>query len=218
MVPAAGPTAPWFVVLPDADDAWAVRAALGDGSRLLAEHPSGRPWVLGRVPAGQLVTARAGDTALLLAGQHGLGPERLAAAAAAVRSIADLDRLAGSLPGSWHLVASVGGKVRVQGTVTGIRRVFTATVAGTAVAADRADVLAALLGARLDERRLALHLLHPHLLHPLAGLPVWRGVDVLRRRLLRAAGGRPGPHGALVERRPSRSCRWPRGRPGCGRR
>ena len=95
-------------------------------------------------------------------------------------------------------MASVGGKVRVQGTVTGIRRVFTASVAGTAVAADRADVLAALLGARLDERRLALHLLHPHLLHPLAGLPgLVRGVDVL-----------PGDSYVLLADGRARTVRW----------
>jgi asparagine synthase (glutamine-hydrolysing) len=52
-------------------------------------------------------------------------------------------------------------------------------VRGVPVASDRADVLAALTGAAPDERRLALHLLHPHVLYPVAGLPVWRGIDVL---------------------------------------
>ena len=47
------------------------------------------------------------------------------------------------------------------------------------VAADRADVLAGLLGAGLDEQRLALHLLEPPILYPLAGQPVWQGVDLL---------------------------------------
>jgi asparagine synthase (glutamine-hydrolysing) len=40
-------------------------------------------------------------------------------------------------------------------------------------------VLASLLGASLDERRLAVHLLEPPILHPLAGQPVWQGVEFL---------------------------------------
>ncbi len=112
-------------------------------------------------------------------GQHAVTPGQLADAAGRVREVADLDRLAASLAGSSHLVASVAGRVRVQGTVTGVRRVFSARVGGAAVAADRADVLAGLLDAELDEQRLALHLLEPHILYPLAGQPIWRGVDVL---------------------------------------
>jgi asparagine synthase (glutamine-hydrolysing) len=68
----------------------------------------------------------------------------------------------------------------VQGTVTGVRRVFHARIGTAAVAADRADLLAGLLDAGIDEQRLALHLLDPHILYPLAGQPVWRGVEVLR--------------------------------------
>ena len=40
-------------------------------------------------------------------------------------------------------------------------------------------MLAGLLGTGLDERRLALHLLEPHILYPLAGQPVWRGVELV---------------------------------------
>jgi asparagine synthase (glutamine-hydrolysing) len=40
-------------------------------------------------------------------------------------------------------------------------------------------VLAGVLGAGLEERQLALQLLDPHVLYPLAGQPVWQGVDVL---------------------------------------
>jgi len=52
-------------------------------------------------------------------------------------------------------------------------------VAGVPVAADRADILAGLAGTGIDPSRLALHLLHPHVLYPVAGLPVWHGVEVL---------------------------------------
>jgi asparagine synthase (glutamine-hydrolysing) len=127
-----------------------------------------------------MVTAgQAGPTKIIVLGQHAVTSEQLAEAAGRIRAVADLDRLAGSLVGSSHLVASVGGQVRVQGTVTGVRRVFHAKVDGVTVAADRADLLARLLSAALDEQRLAVHLLEPPILYPLAGQPVWRGVVLL---------------------------------------
>ena len=39
----------------------------------------------------------------------------------------------------------------------------------------RADVLAHLLNCSLDEQRLAVHLLEPPILYPLAGQPAWSG-------------------------------------------
>jgi asparagine synthase (glutamine-hydrolysing) len=185
-----GPGVPWFVVLPDTEAAGPVAAA---GASVLVAHPSGRPFVVGGAVAGRVTVGHARDAVLALIGQHSVTAVELTAAAGQVRGIADLDRLAGSLAGSSFLLASVAGRVRVQGTVTGVRRVFTASPGGVPVAASRADVLARLLGTGVDERRLALHLLHPHLLHPLAGLPVWHGVDALPGDSfleLTAAGGR----------------------------
>jgi asparagine synthase (glutamine-hydrolysing) len=169
----------WFVALADCDSA----GPLGDELRRHATrevgHPSGRPWLLGRWPESMLGSGQAGATKIAVIGQHALTSGQLADAAGRVRTVADLDRVAGSLAGSAHLLASVGGRVRVQGTVTGIRRVFHARVAGTTVAADRADVLARLLNSSLDEKRLAAHLLEPPILYPLAGQPVWREVALL---------------------------------------
>ena len=178
----AGFAASWFVVLPDSESARsardAVAAAPGPPIRTI-DHPSGRPWILGSWPEGAAVTGRAGRTALAVFGQHAETAESLERRTARIDDLAGVDRLARSLVGSVHLVASVGGRVRVQGTVTGIRRVFSAEVGGIPVAADRADVLARLRGAEIDEQRLALHLLHPHVLYPVAGLPLWRDVAVV---------------------------------------
>ena len=169
----------WFVVLADHDSVGPLGDALRRHAAGEVSHPSGRPWLVGRWPEGVLSSGQAGATKIAVVGQHALTSGQLAGAAGRVRTVADLDRVAGSLAGSVHLLASVGGRVRVQGTVTGIRRVFHARVAGTTVAADRADVLARLLNSGLDEQRLALHLLEPPILYPLAGQPVWRGVALL---------------------------------------
>lgn len=69
-----------------------------------------------------------------------------------VRTIADLDRLGAELSGSFHLVAAIDGKIRVQGSVSGLRRVFHTQVAEMTVAADRADVLAGLTQAVVSEQ------------------------------------------------------------------
>ena len=169
----------WFTVLGDHESARPAAVALRARATREVPHPSGRPWLLGRWPEGMVAIGQAGTVKLAAVGQHRITAEQLAEAAGRVQAVADLDRLATSLAGSFHLVASLDGRVRVQGTVTGIRRVFHARVGGVAVAADRADVLAGLLGTGLDERRLALHLLEPHILYPLAGLPVWRDVELL---------------------------------------
>jgi asparagine synthase (glutamine-hydrolysing) len=169
----------WFVVLPDCESAGLVSAHLRDHATRALMHPSGRPWVLGRWAEGAVTIGEAGRTKIALLGQHAATAAELGEVADRVGSITDLDRFAASLIGSSHLVASAAGEVRFQGTVTGIRRVFYARVGDITIAADRADVLAGLLDASLDVRRLALHLLEPPILYPLAGQPVWRGVDVL---------------------------------------
>jgi asparagine synthase (glutamine-hydrolysing) len=169
----------WFVVLVDDEAALPIASAVrADATRQLS-HPSGRPWLLGRWPEGAVTTGQAGPVKIAVLGEHAVTAEQLAGAADRICGVADLDRLAASLVGSSHLVASVAGRVRVQGTVTGVRRVFHANIGGVTVAADRADLLAGLLSMGVDERRLALHLLEPHILYPLAGQPVWRGVELL---------------------------------------
>ncbi len=170
---------PWFVALPDCESAGPVGAVLRAHAVHEISHPSGRPWLLGRWPEDAATVGAAGDAKLAVIGQHAISAGRLSKVAARIRAVADIDRFAASLVGSSHLIASVAGRVRVQGTVTGIRRVFHAGIDGATIASDRADVLAGLLDAGVDEQRLALHLLEPPILYPLAGESVWRGVALV---------------------------------------
>ncbi|CAL9362891.1 asparagine synthase-related protein [Streptomyces sp. enrichment culture] len=166
------PAPAWFAVLPDCRAASPTAAALGAGAPQRIDHASGRPWILGRWPEDTLALGTAGGVRLAVLGQHALTPEELTRAAHAH----GFDALAGGVPGSAHVIVSAGGRVRLQGTVTAMRRVCHARVGGTTVAADRADVLARLAGAPVDEPRLALRLLEPFILPPLTRTPVWRGV------------------------------------------
>ncbi|WP_037890783.1 lasso peptide isopeptide bond-forming cyclase [Streptomyces sp. NRRL S-87] len=173
----------WFTVLPDTDEAAAVAArALAHATQCL-HHRSGRPWLVGRWAPTGAVVGECGGTRIAVLGEHSVTAEaaRRAAAAAEATSLSALDRISATWAGSLHLVASSGGRVRVQGGVVGLRRVFFTdatfpAAGGVSVAADRADVLAELVGAELDERRLALELLTLGVPHPLSGSSMWKGV------------------------------------------
>lgn len=60
---------------------------------------------------------------------------RSRAAPAVLRDPAELDDLALTLSGQFHLLASVDGALRVQGSAYGARRVFHTRTGGTLVAA-----------------------------------------------------------------------------------
>ncbi|MEU6964759.1 lasso peptide isopeptide bond-forming cyclase [Streptomyces chrestomyceticus] len=196
----------WFVVLPDTDAATAVAAkALAYASHSL-RHASGRPWLVGRWAAETAVVAVHGETRVAVIGEHAVTlreARRAAAAVATAASLTALDRHSTAWAGSFHLIASSGGRVRVQGGVVDLRRVFHADAPSPAsgrvsIASDRADVLAELVGAALDERRLALELLTLGVPHPLSGSPQWRGVHV-----------QPGGHHlTLGNDGRARSARW----------
>ena len=97
-----------------------------------------------------------------------------------VRTAPELDALARALPGCFHLVASINGVVRVQGSLAGLRRVFHTRVEGVPVAGDRADVLAGLAGPRVDEQTLAVWVACGALVPPPVGeRSGWQGVRML---------------------------------------
>jgi asparagine synthase (glutamine-hydrolysing) len=166
----------WFVVLPDCPAAEPIAIALRDEATCVARHPSGRAWLLGRWAEEDATIARCGGTAIAVIGEHLLSAALLSQVAARVHTLADLDEPSTSWAGNFHLIASAAGQVRVQGPISGFRRVFHARADGVTVAADRADVLAGLTGAALDEARLAVALLEPGAPHPLGGEPMWRGL------------------------------------------
>ncbi|MGH3903458.1 MAG: asparagine synthase-related protein [Pseudonocardiaceae bacterium] len=74
------------------------------------------------------------------------------------------------------MIASVNGQVRVQGSLSALRQVFYARVAGLTVAADNAQVLVSSTGGDIDDRLIALRLAYPQLPYPLDGQCLWRGV------------------------------------------
>ncbi|MEU9121140.1 lasso peptide isopeptide bond-forming cyclase [Streptomyces sp. NPDC048506] len=175
----------WFLVLPDTPDEAVEKivAKARPHALQVISHPSDRPWLLGRWPEGALTVGGAGDARVAVLGEHAVTTAEATRAAETVLTTGSpdvLDRFAAAWPGSFHLLArSADASLRVQGGVVGVRRVFHARAGSTAVACDRADVLAELLGTHLDEERLALQLLAMGLTYPLNTVPPWRGVDTV---------------------------------------
>lgn len=174
-LPVAWPGEGWFVVLPDTERA-TVAAAAAPTPATRIDHVSGRPWLVGRWPAGEFQFAEVGTTRLAVVGHCPVGGAELSQWVSRIRDVADVDAVAASLPGSFHLIASVRGRLRFQGSVSGLRRVFHALVDGVTVATDRGDVMARMTGAAVDRRRLAARLLVPNAPYPLADGALWQGV------------------------------------------
>ncbi|MBZ4318736.1 hypothetical protein [Streptomyces huiliensis] len=167
-----------FVVLPDCDDALSAAPSLIRQDTRTTPHPSGRPWIAGHWHDGDVTAVRAGRAALAVIGCCPVRPEELRRRADVLRDLTALDGLARALPGSFHLVAALDGAVRVQGTASGLRLVFRATVGGVEVAAGDALPLAGALDSAPDEEELAVRLLWP-VPHPLFATSLWRGVTAV---------------------------------------
>ncbi|MGH4004246.1 MAG: asparagine synthase-related protein [Pseudonocardiaceae bacterium] len=167
------------MVLPDSDAALEVAVALGPHAPQTLPHPSGRPWLMGCWAADVLVSAQVAGVHVAVIGCCPVTATALSALAQRVRTVADLDWLGAGLSGSFHLVAAIDGQVRVQGSVSGLRRVFYTQLGELTVAADRTDVLAGLTAAAVDEQWLAGRLVYPYLPHPVADGCPWQGMQVL---------------------------------------
>ncbi|MFJ4536938.1 lasso peptide isopeptide bond-forming cyclase [Streptomyces tibetensis] len=184
-----------FAVFTDRADAAAVaRSFARPGSRTLA-HASGRPWLVGHWHDDDIVTASVGGASLAVVGCCPIDTDELGRRAARLRDLAELDALARSLPGSFHLVGALDGRIRVQGAASGLRLVFHAEIDGVRVAATRADALATALGSEPDVEELAVRLLWPAP-YPLFETSMWRAVTAVppQDAVLVAADGRTVRH------------------------
>ncbi|HEX4246724.1 MAG TPA: asparagine synthase-related protein [Pseudonocardia sp.] len=170
----------WFegwAALPDRPDARPLLEGAMPSVPDIAPHASGRPWLVGHLDRHQVTLAVVGTVRVAVIGTCPVTATRLSELVGRVRSIADLDAVAPELPGSWHLVASVDGVVRVQGGLVGLRRVFHVRVGGVTIAGDRADMLAALSGEGIDEQALAVRVACAgNTPPPLSDQSYWAGV------------------------------------------
>ncbi|WP_156757309.1 asparagine synthase-related protein [Actinokineospora pegani] len=163
----------WYAVaLPDTERSRGIAGRIA--APVVAEHASGRPWLVSTHPAEQVVLVAEGDARIAVLGFSDASEHRLRRAARGGDT--GVDDLANGLAGCHVVAASLAGKSTVLGSASGVTRVFTATVDGCPVVADRADVLADLIGASCDPVALAARMVRS-VPHPMAELPLWPGVE-----------------------------------------
>ncbi|WP_419998132.1 asparagine synthase-related protein [Streptomyces boninensis] len=166
-----------FIVLPDRPDGVGTDDAYPFTDPQVIRHDSGRPWIVGSWGTDDVLQAANGPVRVVVIGSCPVTTGRLTGLCRHVRTPADLNILARELPGSFHLIAAVGDEVRVQGSLSGLRQVFHTRTGDLPIAADRADALAAMTGAGLDEETLATRVVcGGKLPPPLADRSGWHGV------------------------------------------
>ncbi|MGX7674106.1 asparagine synthase-related protein [Plantactinospora sp. DSM 117369] len=171
----------WFVVVPDTEAGRALAEPLrqrATGLRMLT-HASGRPWLLGRWTDDEVAVAELGDRRLVALGEHRLSTDDLERRGAGARDAAQMCAALQGLPGSFHALAATPAGTAVHGSLSGYRRVYFVSVGEQTAAGDRADVLAGLGGAQVDDEALALRMLAPYAPWPIFWQPVWRGVHAV---------------------------------------
>lgn len=145
-----------WLVLPDRPDTQRARIKWPSQSRWTLAHASGNSWLVGSLDQ-EVTLASVGSLRVAVIGLSPITAGRLADLVTRVRTVAELDAVARVLPGHVQLVASMNGVVRVQGSVTGIRRVFHTRIHGVPIAGDQADVLARVANAGADTQELSVH-------------------------------------------------------------
>lgn len=151
-----------FLVLPDSPAAAETVRMRGQEPGNVLRHHSGRPWLLGRWADDDVLLLEAGRNKAVFLGAFGRPGDWLRRLLGSARTTADLDALARALPGCFHFVATLDGRVRAQGSLSTACQIFFGQVRGLTVAADRPGTVAELAGAGVDEQALALRLLSPY--------------------------------------------------------
>ncbi|MFF3431960.1 asparagine synthase-related protein [Streptomyces sp. NPDC002602] len=187
-----------FVVVPDTAEAELASKSHPFVSPKVISHPSGRPWVVGNWHSGDVVSAQAGPVRVVVIGYCTVTNARLSDLAKRVRELVDVDRLTESLHGSFHLIVSVNGRTRVQGSLAGFRRVYHARLGDVPLVADRADALACMTAADIDEEALAVRVVCGAALPPpVSEQSMWVGVRAV-----------PPDHYVAQEHHSARETRW----------
>ncbi|WP_328391882.1 asparagine synthase-related protein [Nocardia sp. NBC_00416] len=137
------------------------------------------------------------DIGLVLIGAVSAEVSELEKLASRTRRLDDFDRVSDEVPGSFHTIARIGDSTRVQGTISGLRRVFRTTGRIRAVAS-RSDMLASLTGAPLDETWIACRLLYPPMPDIVRSGSPWAGIHAVAT----------DQHAVLDPRGPIRTRTW----------
>lgn len=165
-----------LVLLPDSDSGSRLAEALS--LDVLMRYVSGRPLAVGRCYEGRTWSYGTSEHGLLAIGSLPLRAPQSALEWLERGLSADaLDSM--QIPGSFTLLARSRGRMRVQGTISGIRKIFWCRIGGETFAATDAAILAALGRFTPNVEALARWLVTPHAPYNFANATAWHGVSVV---------------------------------------
>lgn len=168
-----------FVIgFPDTEQAESLAARLLDSSNVVLEHSSGRPWLVGSIPEEHITHHSEDGVKVAVVGRTAVDTSTLARRITRIRHVDELSTLSKEFSGSYIVFGALGRSLFASGPAVPTRQLFTATVEGTSVIADRADILAMLGDFPLDRAALVLSLARG-LAHPFDQQTLWKGVEAL---------------------------------------
>nr|WP_254221313.1 asparagine synthase-related protein [Brevibacterium luteolum] len=138
-------------------------------------HHSGRPWLITNHPRRSVITYISGEVRVALIGTADASEAAIASIVRNRWTAETLKELQTRFAGSYLTIASVRGRVYASGPFAQTRRIFSASVDNLIVLSDRADTLARLDDAPLDEVAITLRLL-TGVPYPAVEDSVWRSV------------------------------------------
>lgn len=168
-----------FVVgFPDTEQAESLATRLLPASNLVLKHDSGRPWLVGNLPDEHVTHHSKGRLKVAVVGRTSLDTSTVASRTMGVRHVDQLRTLSSDFSGSYIVFAALGRSLFASGPAVPTRRLFTSTIEGVSVIADRADTLAMLGDRPIDQVALVLSLARG-LPHPFDQQTLWKGVDAV---------------------------------------
>lgn len=169
-----------FVVLPDHGAAVSIARRLLPWARVLAEHRSGRPMVVGHCPDRPVIHTNGRAAQVVILGHALISEQAVLDYAMSTGSPARWRVILDAIDGSFHSIVEVNGDIHLNGAAYGSRGLYRARVDGIDIAADTVHALRHLVGGKLDAGALAAHLLEP-VPHHLAQRPLLTGIEPLAR-------------------------------------
>ncbi|MGW1740526.1 asparagine synthase-related protein [Nocardia sp. NPDC001965] len=165
-----------FVVLPDNGAGVGIARRLLPWGRVLAEHPSQRPLVVGDC-RDRPIRYKVGRAArVVLLGYALVDEDTLLDHVMSIDSVARWRTILESIDGCFHAVVDVNDETLIRGADYGSCGLYRARVGGIDIAADTVHPLRHLAGTKLDPGALAAHLLEP-IPHHLAQRPLLAGIE-----------------------------------------
>lgn len=147
---------------------------------VLCNHRSGRPWILGKLTGGELITTHNRNVDIAAIGHSNIARDDLEKKTAGIDSLLRTERLAAEIVEfDVLLFAHDGNQLRAYAPLFQSKSLFWTTCEGLPIVSDEQYPLASLNGFEIDHGVLTTRLVNAEVSHPFTRRPIWKHVDAL---------------------------------------